>query len=117
MEHSKHGTGTTSVVVHHQPGGKSTFSLGGGYGEDKDEKKMTGKIGAISTAPTAVPQAKAEEEEEKKDEEVKDGAKPATTSAVAAGTRPGGAVGATQAVQQQEVRQRQPPGGKSSGLW
>ena len=116
MEHSKHGTGTTSVVVHHQPGGKSTFSLGGGYGEDKDEKKMTGKIGA-ATPVTAVPQPKPEEEEEKKDEEVKDGAKPATTSAVAAGTRPGGAVGATQATQQQEVRQRQPPGGKSSGLW
>ena len=35
MLRSKHGEGTTSVKVHHQPGGASSFSLGGGYGEDK----------------------------------------------------------------------------------
>lgn len=44
MEHSKHGQGTTSVVVHHRPGGQATIQLGGGYGEDKEDK-MTGKIG------------------------------------------------------------------------
>jgi hypothetical protein len=27
MEFSKHGSGTTSVKVHHAPGGKSNFSL------------------------------------------------------------------------------------------
>ena len=27
MEFSKHGDGTTSVKVHHAPGGKSNFSL------------------------------------------------------------------------------------------
>ena len=35
MEQSKHSEGVTSVKVHHQPGGASSFSLGGGYGEDK----------------------------------------------------------------------------------
>lgn len=114
MEFSNHGKGITSVVVHHQPGGASSFSLGGGYGEDKTEKKMTGKIGG-PVAAAAIPQAKPAEEEEKKDEECKD-EKPATTSAVAAGTKPigSGAVGATQ---QQTQPVRQPPGGKSSGLW
>ena len=28
MDFSKHGQGTTSVKVHHAPGGKSNFSLG-----------------------------------------------------------------------------------------
>ena len=39
MDFSKHGTGTTSVKVHHGPGGASTFSLGGGYGEDVPKAK------------------------------------------------------------------------------
>ena len=30
--------GTTSVKVHHQPGGASSFSLGHDGGEDDDEK-------------------------------------------------------------------------------
>ena len=35
MEQSRHGEGLTSVKVHHQPGGASSFSLGGNYyGED-----------------------------------------------------------------------------------
>lgn len=54
MEFSNHGKGITSVVVHHQPGGASSFSLGGGYGEDKTEKKMTGKIGG-PVAAAAIP--------------------------------------------------------------
>ena len=29
----------TSVKVHHAPGGQSNFSLGGGYGEDKETAK------------------------------------------------------------------------------
>ena len=68
MEHSKHNAGTTSVVVHHKPGGASTLSLGGGYGVDKDETKLTGKIGA-ATVPK--PKPAEEEEEEKKEEESK----------------------------------------------
>ncbi len=39
MEFTKHDQGTTSVKVHHQPGGASSFSLGGGYGEDKPKVK------------------------------------------------------------------------------
>ena len=35
MEQSKHAEGVTSVKVHHQPGGASSFSIGGNYGEDK----------------------------------------------------------------------------------
>ena len=30
MEYSKHGNGTTSVKVHHAPGGSSNFSLAWG---------------------------------------------------------------------------------------
>jgi len=105
MEFSKHGQGTTSVVVHNAPGGRSTIQLGGGYGVDKDEKPIAGKIG-VATVPTAT---KPEDEEEKKDEEVKD-AKQAQPS-VAAGARVGGAAATT------STAVRQPPGGKSSGLW
>lgn len=53
--------------MHHKPGGASTFSLGGGYGVDKDDDKLTGKIGA-ATVPKPKP---TEEEEEKKEEETK----------------------------------------------
>ena len=38
MEQSKHSEGVTSVKVHHQPGGASSFSLGGGYGDDDKPK-------------------------------------------------------------------------------
>ena len=41
MDVSKHGQGTTSVKVHHQPGGASSFSLGGNYyGEDNAKPKQ-----------------------------------------------------------------------------
>lgn len=105
MDFSKHGQGTTSVVVQNAPGGRSTIQLGGGYGVDKDDKAISGKIGA-ATVPTAT---KPEEEEEKKDEESKE-----TTQAkpsVAAGARVGGTAATT------STAVRQPPGGKSSGLW
>lgn len=106
MEFSKHGSGTTSVVVHNAPGGKSSIQLGGGYGVDKDEKPIAGKIGAgAATVPTATKP----EEEEKKDEETKE--EQQAQPVVAAGARPGGAAAATSTVV------RQPPGGKSSGLW
>ena len=38
MDFSKHSTGTTSVKVHHGPGGASNFSLGGGYGGEEEPK-------------------------------------------------------------------------------
>ena len=85
MEFSKNGKGTTSVVVHNAPGGKSSIQIGGGYGVDKDEKPIAGKIGAGSaTVPTAT---KPTEEEEKKDEESKEGVQDAK-GVVAAGTKP-----------------------------
>ena len=104
MEFSKHGQGTTSVVVHNAPGGKSSIQIGGGYGVDKDEKPIAGKIGVAT-----VPKATKPEEEEKKDEEVKEAQQ--AQPVVAAGTKAGGAAAATSTVV------RQPPGGKSSGLW
>lgn len=107
MDFSKHGQGTTSVVVHSAPGGKSSIQLGGGYGVDKEEKPIAGKIGSgAATVPTVT---KPEEEEEKKDEETKQ--EQQAQPVVAAGARPGGAAATTSTVV------RQPPGGKSSGLW
>ena len=50
MEFSKHGQGTTSVVVHHKPGGASNFQLGGGYGDDKPDEKVSAKPGQGSYA-------------------------------------------------------------------
>ena len=44
MDFTKHGQGTTSVKVHHQPGGQSTFSLS--HDADDDRWGNTGKIGA-----------------------------------------------------------------------
>ena len=39
MDFSKHGQGTTSVKVHHGPGGASSFSLGGNYGGEDEKPK------------------------------------------------------------------------------
>ena len=39
MEYSKHGNGTTSVKVHHAPGGQSNFSLGWGPEPTKPQNK------------------------------------------------------------------------------
>ena len=83
MDFSKHNQGISSVAVRSAPGGQSSICLGGGYGVDKDEKPMTGKIGS-ATVPTAT---KPVDEEEKKDEETKAEAQAATPS-VAAGARP-----------------------------
>ena len=43
MDFTKHSTGTTSVKVHHQPGGQSSFSLS--HDNDDDRWGNTGKIG------------------------------------------------------------------------
>ena len=39
MEYSKHGDGTTSVKVHHAPGGQSNFSLAWGPEPTKPQNK------------------------------------------------------------------------------
>lgn len=42
MDFSKHGNGTTSVKVHHQPGGQSSFSLAWDEGPaQKQQPKVT----------------------------------------------------------------------------
>ena len=49
MEQSRHGDGITSVKVHHQPGGASSFSLAHDNGEPDDrfgDRKRTTKPAA-----------------------------------------------------------------------
>ncbi len=41
MDFSKHNQGTTSVKVHHAPGGKSNFSLAWGDSEPTNQKPKT----------------------------------------------------------------------------
>ena len=86
MEFSKHSQGTTSVVVHHKPGGASSISLTGGYGDDKPDDKVTAKPGQGSytkqsqqvsgvqigggygdSAAAAIPAAAGKEEEKKEE--------------------------------------------------
>ena len=42
---SKHADGTTSVKVHHQPGGASSFSLGHDNGTADDRFGNSNKVG------------------------------------------------------------------------
>ena len=47
MDYSKHTEGQTSVKVHHQPGGQSSFSLAHDDGSGKDDRwGNSGKVGA-----------------------------------------------------------------------
>ena len=48
MEYSKHVEGQTSVKVHHQPGGQSSFSLAHDNGEKDDRFGDSGKVGAAT---------------------------------------------------------------------
>lgn len=57
--------GKTTVKVHAPPGGKTSISLFGGYGDDSPKAK---KAQPAAAAAVAVP----EEEEEKKDEQPKE---------------------------------------------
>ena len=106
--------GTTSVKVHHAPGGATSINLFGGYGDDDNKNKKP-------AAQAAVAQPKPEEEEEKKEEEQPAaGQKP--TEAPAAGGNAGGAnlthtIGGAAPLTSVKYS-GQPPGGKSSGpLW
>ena len=49
MDFTKHDEGKTSVKVHHQPGGASSFSLGHDDAPD-DRWGNSGKIGSGSTS-------------------------------------------------------------------
>ena len=57
MEQSRHAEGLTSVKVHHQPGGASSFSIGGGYGGDDGtadrQRSRTGQHQAAGAAGAA----------------------------------------------------------------
>lgn len=45
MDFSKHSEGQTSVKVHHQPGGQSSFSLAHDNGEPDDRFGNNNKVG------------------------------------------------------------------------
>lgn len=56
MEFSKHGQGQTSVKVHHQPGGQSSFSLSHDDGTGKDDRwGNSNKVGAQAAVPQGAP--------------------------------------------------------------
>uniref|UniRef100_A0A7S3CMG6 Uncharacterized protein n=1 Tax=Strombidium rassoulzadegani TaxID=1082188 RepID=A0A7S3CMG6_9SPIT len=69
MDFSKHSQGQTSVKVHHQPGGQSSFSLAHDDGTGKDDRwGNNGKVGsAANAAPKTSTQAPWAQEEQKKD--------------------------------------------------
>ena len=113
----------TSVKVHHQPGGASSFQIGGNY-YGEDDKKTTG-------AAATVPVVAADATEENKDEENKDAeAQAVPAEAQAAGSGAAGSGAATGAVRGTDalpvsdafgnkvngtsIRVRAPPGGASS---
>ena len=52
MDFSKHNQGTTSVKVHHAPGGKSNFSLG--WDEPQPQQKNAPKADTQKNAPQEV---------------------------------------------------------------
>ncbi len=52
MDFSKHSQGTTSVKVHHAPGGKSNFSLGW---EEQPQKNNAPKVEVQKNAAQEIP--------------------------------------------------------------
>jgi hypothetical protein len=52
MDFSKHSTGTTSVKVHHAPGGKSNFSLA--WDEPQPQQKNAPKVEVQKNSPPEV---------------------------------------------------------------
>ena len=73
--------GTSSVKIHHQPGGASTFSLGHGAEEDDDRWGNKAKAAANAQKPA---------EEEKKDEMPTAAGNKPLTSVKYSGNPPGG---------------------------
>ena len=118
--------GVTSVKVHHAPGGKTSISLFGGYGDDDQDKNKKATGGAVGQAQPA--------EEEKKEAPAAGGAAGPKADAgkgvptpqdgqAAAGGKAAvdanpHAIGAGAAPLTSVKYSGQPPGGKSSGpLW
>ena len=114
----------TSVKVHHQPGGASSFQIGGNYYGEDDKPKT-------NAAAATVPVVAADATEENKDEENKDAeAQAVPAEAEAAGSGAAGSGAATGAVRGTNalpvsdafgnkvngtsIRVRAPPGGASS---
>lgn len=94
MDFSKHGQGTTSVKVHHAPGGKSNFSLGW----DEPAKPATQQV-----QKQEVPKQEVQKQEVQKQEVAQKPSQPAKLDPAA---QP--AAGKT------SVKVHNPPGGKSS---
>lgn len=88
MDFSKHSQGTTSVKVHHAPGGKSNFSLG--WDEPKPQQNNAPKV--------EVAQKNTQQEVTQKPNQVQQNPKPQEQPAA----------GKT------SVKVHNPPGGKSS---
>jgi hypothetical protein len=87
MDVSNHDKGITSVKVHHQPGGQSSFSLGHDGVED-DRFGNNGKVGSAAAAvPQGAPGAKTVEEQKK---ELPDAGPGSFTSVKYSGNPPGG---------------------------
>ena len=88
MDVSNHGKGITSVKVHHQPGGQSSFSLAHDNGTPDDRFANTGKIGSSqATVPEGAPGSKSVEEQKK---ELPDAGPGSFTSVKFSGNPPGG---------------------------
>ena len=51
MDQSRHGEGLTSVKVHHQPGGASSFSLAHDDGTGGDDRFPKKNQNQVSTSP------------------------------------------------------------------
>ncbi len=114
MDQSRHGEGLTSVKVHHQPGGASSFSLGGGYGDDgaADRQRRPGGQAKGAAAPFGTEEIKQQEWQP---------AAQAQAAAVPGQQNPnqGAGVAATfdvfgNQVKGTSVKVHAPPGGKSS---
>ena len=110
--------GTTSVKVHHAPGGATSINLFGGYGDDDNKTKTTQKPGGAVGAAQSKPE---EEKMEEAPEQLAAGQK-APEKGAAAGGNAGGAnlthvIGGAAPLTSVKYS-GQPPGGKSSGpLW
>lgn len=87
MDVSNHDKGITSVKVHHQPGGQSSFSLSHNDGVD-DRFGNNGKIGSAQAAvPQGAPVYKNVEEQKK---DLPDAGPGSFTSVKYSGNPPGG---------------------------
>ena len=111
----------TSIKVHHQPGGASSFSLGGGYGGEGSVLDKPKSTGAVAGAANAAANSTKEDEEKKIEETNNAGAAAATGGSGAVGDIrrvQAGTASVTDAfgnkVSGTSVKVHAPPGGYSS---